>query len=59
MSAATDLLEGCLWQVEPHHFDNISVKVSLIGQRHTSLRTHRFYLAVRLRMQEPGVQDVR
>lgn len=35
MSAAIDSLEDCIWPVEAHHFDNISVKVNLTGKCHT------------------------
>jgi len=52
MSAAINSLGDCRSSVETHRFDNISVKVSLIGQRHTPLRTDRLYPTVRLQMQE-------
>lgn len=34
MSATNGSLGICACSVEKHHFDNISVKVSSIGQRH-------------------------
>jgi len=58
MSDATNVIVECDWLMEDHRFDNISVKVSLIGQRHTTPCTDKLYHIVRLQMQEPRIQDI-